>query len=358
MAVLNDWQRIDRVILGKPYGTGSSGNATISSDPNTRATATGSSGGKSVTAGSSSFANGDVVLLIQYRSSTTSYIGQWEINRVASGGGTTSLTMQENLHYTYNTGAQIVKIPMYDQLTINSYTIPAWNGSTGGVSVYCGKTSITNAQTMTGTGKGFRGGAAKTDGSTTTGGEGGAGYNNRTYGAAGAVSSNPGAGGAYGGNGTDGGSTTNTYGLAYGSADLTKMTSGGSGGGASGSGVEGAGGASGHILFFITKSFTNSSTISANGATGQGSVSDRGGGGGSGGAILLVCNTATLGTMTASGGAAGSGVDANAYGGVGGTGRISIHHMSTVSGSSTPTYNDTTETDFIETDAGLLMNFI
>ena len=107
MAALNAWQKISRV-LASDFGDGASGSATISSDPNTRATITGTATQTTGTAGSTAFANGDLVMLHQTRGTGA---GQWEINRVASGGGTTSLTFSKALQYTYGPDAQIIKIP-------------------------------------------------------------------------------------------------------------------------------------------------------------------------------------------------------------------------------------------------------
>lgn len=63
-------------------------------------------------------------------------------------------------------------------------------------------------------------------------------------------------------------------------------------------------------------------------------------GGGAGGAILLACQTATLGTnkFTATGGSGGA-----SGGGAGAVGRISIHHSGSVSGTTNPTYDDTSD---------------
>ena len=60
--VLNAWQRLDRVIPGLPFGNRSSGSATISSDPNTRDTCTGTASSTTLTTAGSTFANGDVLL--------------------------------------------------------------------------------------------------------------------------------------------------------------------------------------------------------------------------------------------------------------------------------------------------------
>jgi hypothetical protein len=72
MATLNSWQKLDRVISGKPFGSGVDGSATISSDPNTRDTCTGTATSTTLTTGGSTFANGDVLLIHQTQSATVS----------------------------------------------------------------------------------------------------------------------------------------------------------------------------------------------------------------------------------------------------------------------------------------------
>ena len=149
MAVLNDWQKITRVISAKPWGDGTDGNATISSDSNTRATVIGTAGQLTVTAGSSAFANGDLVLIQQTQGTGA---GQWEINMVASGGGTTSLVMKEANHYTFASGAQIVKIPRYTTATVSAHAVSAFNGSINGVEFICASVSITVSGALNGNG--------------------------------------------------------------------------------------------------------------------------------------------------------------------------------------------------------------
>lgn len=349
MANLAAYQKISRVISTRDFGDGVDGSATISAS-NTCATFSGTATQSTGTSGSSSFANGDLVFLIQYQGTGR---GQYEWNMVSSGGGSTSLTFQTALQYTYGTGAQIVKIPRYTTATIGSHSITAWNGSTGGIEIIVAKTSITGSSALTGTGLGFRAGARNTSNGATQGGEGGNGYADTTYGAAGSVSGCGGPGGGYGTTGSAAGSG-GTPGSAYGSADLTVITAGGSGSGASGSGdasAEGNGGASGGILILISPSINLTSGVNSNGNKGDNGT-DRGGGGGSGGSVLLICNTASIGTnnITATAGAAGSGVDSNANGGAGGNGRIAIHHSSTITGTSNPTFTDVTDTSLLNID--------
>src|SRR5258708_2588576 len=156
MSNLNAWQKLDRVIAGRPFGDGAAGNSTISSDPNTRATASGSSGSSSLTIGSSVLSNGDVFVIHQTQGSGHD---QWEINKVLSGGGTTSITCFAPLHYSYGSGAQVIKFSMNSNVTVNNHTIAGWDGSKGGIEVICGRISVVGSGTITGTGTGFRGGS-------------------------------------------------------------------------------------------------------------------------------------------------------------------------------------------------------
>ena len=139
MSNLNQYQKLDWAVPGKPFGTGGDGSTTITTDPCTRATVTGGAGGYTSTIGATILTNGDAVLLHQ-----TQYTGagHWEFARVASGGGTTSITWTRHLNYSYVGGAQVIKFPMYNALTVNAHSATSWNGSTGGIEVLCGRTSI------------------------------------------------------------------------------------------------------------------------------------------------------------------------------------------------------------------------
>lgn len=391
MAVLNSWQRIDRVLSGKPFGDGADGNATISSDPNIRATITGTAGQNTGTAGSTSFANGDVVLLHQTQGANA---GKWEINRVSSGGGTTSLTFKKPLQYTYGTGAQIIKVPMYDVVSVNTHAITNWNGSIGGVEIIVGKTSISVNGVITanggnggngiaggmstgGTGAGFAGGNGQSgingyqafSGAGTTGAQAQQ-FTPRGNGGGGGRNSSSATSGGGGGNvitGTNGSGSGNPGqgGTGIGSADLTTLVLGGGGGGGSkDSSTEGAGagGAGGGIVILISEAITTTSGITANGGSGgsgTGGGPRPGGGGGAGGSILFICSTATLGSNvnTATGGAGGGGT---ATGGAGAVGAIAVHHSGTVTGTTNPTFTDVFDPTLKEKLGGgaFLLNFV
>ena len=359
MANLNAWQKIDRVVSGRPFGDGSGGNTTISSDPNTRATASGTAASSSLTIGSAILSNNDIFVIYQTRGTG---VGQWEINMVASGGGTTSITTKVALKYTYTTCAQVIKFTMYDAVTVNAFTLPAWDGSTKGISVICGRTSITVSGDITATAKGFRGGeyGGANDAkqgesylglgiqSASPNGGGGGGSQNAASGG----------GGGYGGAGSNGtGTTPGQGGNTYGSADLTALHLGSGGGGAAfgGHGVT-SGFIGGGAVILISKAITLSSAPKVNGQGTTGGEDT--GGAGSGGSVLVVCQTASLGSAicTATGGTC-TGASSN-NGGNGGVGRIAVHHSGTVTGTTSPTFTDVTDAGLIETDAAFLFNLI
>lgn len=352
MAILGAEQRLDNVVPGLPWGDGSNGSQTYSSDPNTRTTATGSS--TSITLASAILSDGDVFLIHQTRS--TSSAGFWEFAKVASGGGTTSITTTKALVNTYASGSQVVLFTMDSDVTINAHSITAWGGSTGGIAVYCGKDSITIAGNLTGTGNGYKGGAGQADPGSAAAGDGESSYGDPGTEATGAgdyASTAAGAGGGYGTAGGDIGGANG--GDVHGSADLTVIDFGGGGAGGSSNPDGGAGGDSGGAIIFITKNFVASAaTVINNGADGSTAPGDtRGGGGGSGGAVLVVCETATVGSdkITATGGAGGGGTVSGA---AGGDGRIAVHHSKTITITSTdPSYEDVEDATLIET-AGTL----
>lgn len=380
-------QSISTYRPGFPFGDGTDGDLTVSSN------ATWGSGTPSVPiqscsgtvnttaltiAAASTFANGDLVF-IHHSRGTTQNTGGWEVNRISSGGGTTTLTMQDNLDYTYtDSGAdqsQVIKILEYDDVTLNSgitWTVPAWGGDTGGIMVFAARGAVTISGTITGNGAngtdindnvqpgdqgGFRGGKTNEggiggngegtggdrtalgftiDGTTSANGNGGGG--GPTGGGAGA--------GAGGGNGAAGSNSAQaTGGNAVGTVSLSAILFGGGGGGGGGVNNQGSGANGGAMCVIFAKSFATPTSITLNGGNGgDAGTETNGGGGGGGGSFLLKCQTATLGSsvVTSSGGTATDG------GGNGGVGRISIHHSGSVTGTTSPTYNDTTDGTLIE----------
>ena len=369
MAVLNAWQKVGRVLGGQDFGDGIGGAYTISSDSNVRATITGTATQMTGTAGSTAFSNGDLVMLHQTQGAGA---GQWEINMIASGGGTTSLTFVVANYYTYGTGAQIIKVSRYSTLTISAHSIPAWNGSTGGIGVFCANVSTSIGGALNGTGTGYRNGAqnasdgwlagyqgegytappnSRNTAANTSGGGGGGGNNSGQGGGGGGG----GAGHASGGGNGDG---AGYAGGAVGQIDLLAIFPGGGGGGGGNDDAGGhpgaPGGIGGGMIIVFSKTVSITGSITVNGNNGSNSVSSWGGagGGGAGGSILIVCETGTFGTnlMTATGGAGGARNDSGT-GGAGSVGRISVHHTGAITGASNPAFNDTTDqlTDIIAT---------
>lgn len=366
MAVLNSWQRIDRVLKGNPFGDKANGNATLSADPHTRQSCSGSSAQKNLTIASGAFSNGDVVLIMQQRGTG---VLQWEVNQIASGGGTTTLVMKENLYYTYTDSgasqAQVINIPRYNTLTVNSFTLTGWNKNVGGVLALAGiDVTIATGQTLTATAKGYDGGnwrnsvtSAPYEGYSGEGTVGDEAIQPSANGNGGGGGDGNGgffrASGAGGGNGSDGGNATGynsgtaVGGSTVGAADLTTISFGGGGGGGSmsnGGEVGGTGGIGGGIVIIFAKTLTVNGNITNNGGVGGNSNQDNGGagGGGAGGSVLIVVGNASLGTtkITATGGAGGVTYNGANNGGAGGTGRIAVHHSGTVTGTTNPTYTD------------------
>ncbi len=388
MAVLNDWQKITRVLPGKPFGDEADGDLTVSASadqPQTKQSCSGTGGSTTLTLAVAAFSNGDIILIHQTRGTG---VDQWEINQVLSGGGTTSLTLKKALQYTYTDSgasqAQAIKVPRYKNLVINTsvvWSAPAWDGNLGGIGVFAAK-SVSGAGGLSSSARGHERGTADTGHGQTGGGSvgasvadqytpngsgGGGGQKGQTGG------SQEGAGGGGGGNGVAGdrGHTLSVSnygqgGLAVGTADFTSFSLGGGGGSGGadgqsrvGSGSHGGKGAGAWLVFSkewtLTGSCPNTGDNGVNGDSGASWAG--GGGGGAGGSFLLVCQTATLGSnlITALGGIHGNGNnqggDTN-NGGDGAVGRVAVHHSGTVSGTTNPTFTDVTDASLKESSGG------
>lgn len=374
---LNAWQRVDRVLPGLPFGDGKDGDATVSSDPNTRATFTGNATDLTGTAGSTSFANGDLVKIIQTQGSGA---GQYEYNLITAGGGTTSLTFLAALHYNYVGGAQIIKVPRYLNATLNAHSVTSWAGSTGGHGVVCARVSLTVNQAVSAAAAGFRGGAAVSGGNS---GKQGESYNDNSQststasnedggggGQAFSGGSGSGAGGGSGGHSGAGqnghignnGETGGTAGqAATDSSDATNIQfggGGGSGGSRSVGGNSGRGGVGGGIYELISDNIILNNTVSVDGENGvQGSQGGQASGApGAGGFIVGICRVATLGTNQLLA-RKGSGVGGNGGDGASNDasdGRITIHHSGSVGGSTNPSFTDISDATLIESTGGFL----
>jgi hypothetical protein len=357
MATLNSWQKLSRVGIGD-FGNGSDGVLSSATIPTlTKDSCSGTATSATLTTTGSTFANGDVLYIHQTRGTG---VGQDEINKVVSGGGTTTLTLLVPLKNTYtdsgNSQAQAIKVLQYTDATVlaGTWTGPSWNGNVGGIFPF----AVSKTLTVTGnlvlkgsngvqanyasdcTGGGFYGGRQSYAGEGTTGPVVNQSSANGNAGGGGDAASGGGVGGGYGGHavaGANGGSTgnggtTGKGGATSGAADLTNITFGGPGGGGDASGADsgGQGASSGGIFPIFAKNIVVTGSINTNGATGGeggGSLGMRGGNS-TGGSIRLVCDTATLGTelVTSTGG------------------RIAIHHSGTVTGTTSPTFTDVTDT--------------
>lgn len=376
MAVLGAHQRIDRVVPNRPFGDGT-GATTIGSNTTqslANASLAGSATDTAATLGdASSFANGDIVLAHQSRGTG---VGQWEINKIVSGGGTTSITLSHALTYTFTDSgasqAQLIKIPFYDTATVSStftWSSASWDQNIGGIFIVACSNLFSAVGTVNGagnagststvgTGKGFKGGedainesqgfagegsAAASVAQATANGNGGGGGKANSGSSSYASGGGGGNGAAGSSGGTTGTATAGAAGAASGAADLTTATFGGAGGGGGmdQGGPAGAGGGSGCLVFIFARQISLSGAISINGGAG-GNSSFAGGGGGAGGSGLFVCETGVFGSnlATATGGAGGTGDDA---GGAGAVGRFAVHHSGTITGTTNPTFTDVTD---------------
>lgn len=364
--ILNSWQKISRVLPSRPFGRGTLGDflssGSVTQSLTTRSCA-GSSASPTLTLGSSGFANGDLVLIMQMRGTG---VGQWEVNLVVSGGGTTTLTLKKDLHYTYtdsgSSQAEIIKIPEYKNFTVQSgHTISAgtWTGDIEGFILLAARKTATNGGILSLNGAGFAGGTGRGSIGTANAGEGTAGASvsqTSANGNGGGASNDPTAsdghfaGGGGGGNRTTGGtggvsapSTAGVGGAVSSSADGTTITMGGGGGGEAIApvGDPGNGGRGAGIGIIFADNFINTGILRTNGSDGTASASGGGAGAGAGGFLLLVLRKGQLnqsgGTVTAIGGVGGG---VSNQGGNGGEGGIAVHHSGTVTGTTTPAFYD------------------
>lgn len=85
MTVLNNWQKISRVLPGQPFGDGKDGAYSSATIPDLlRRACTGTAASTTLTASTTSpFSVGDIVLIHQTRGGAN--VGKWEINRVKIG---------------------------------------------------------------------------------------------------------------------------------------------------------------------------------------------------------------------------------------------------------------------------------
>lgn len=373
------WRSDDTDTWVYKFGDGSDGALTISSNTTFSAAnegCSGTSGTTSVTlAAAGGFSNGDLVLIHQSRGTG---VGNWELNKISSGGGGTSLTMESNLQNTYTDSgasqAQMVKLFQYSSVTVDAtYTWSAadWDGSKGGLIAFlCNGTTTING-TISTVNKGHIGGVYARPIGDQGGGTAGAGttnYPNNGSGGGGGRndSGNQAAGGGGGGHGAAGSdgafdaTSPGEGGDAVGNASLTSLVFGGAGGGGTrGDGVTGTGGngadSAGSIIV-ITNSLTGTGSINLNGSNGgNGTDEGSGGGGSAGGAGLFKAQTATFDnlTVTASAGSGGSGSGNGKNGGAGAVGRFHLDYSGSFSGTTTPTLDTTLDSTIVASSGGL-----
>lgn len=376
------------------FGDGSDGALTVSTnttDAPIDSACTGTSGTYTLSATNASFAANQIILIHQSQGTGA---GQWQRNKIQSYTAGT-ITLESALNATYGTGAQVIVMKQYTNVTVNTgitWTAKAWNGTVGGILTFLANGTVTVTGTITASGKGFRGGASSTsnDGITGWEGEGTAGASdtrstsangNGGGGGTGDASSDGGGTAACGGGGGNGaagskgsngnGSSTwsgegaypgGTGGSASGSADLTSMTFGGGGGaggndrGASGATASGAGGNGGGIIFIAGTTYTVTGSVVALGlAGGSTSGPSAAGGGGGGGSVLIKSQVATLGTAltVATAGAGGSfgGISQPGLtGGTGGTGRCHLDYYTSYTGTTSPTLDATQDNNLGSSD--------
>ena len=330
------------------------------------------------------FANDQLILIHQTRGTNA---GAWELNKIVSGGGTTTLTLKYDLTLTYTDSganqAQVIQMRSYDGLSLTSTTTtPVWDGSKGGIIAFFDIGSVTGSSATISldgsqptsatrvTGGGFRGGAGGSGSGTSTQGEGHSADGgastaaNTTGGGGGSVTVGlaSGGGGGYATGGTNGGTdggTGGTGGGTVGVASLTSIYFGGAGGGARRDSSSQPAGSNGGGIAFIFASDIDLTSIQINcrGAAGYSAAAP--GGAGAGGSVLLKCQTATLGTnkILATGGAATASTSKPFSGGAGGVGRIHIDYSTSFTGTTNPTIDSTLDTTIVPT-GGSTGNFL
>ena len=368
---LGDTATLNAGTVGADYGDGSDGALTVGSGTaytdalRTGVTGTNVAGSSTLTVSSSSgFSIGDEIIIITMVDANPSgnTTGKHEFNIITAISGNTFTLANVRTNAFNASGTQIhqaIKVPNYTNVSISAgatLTCNTWDGSTGGVLCFRANGTLTNAGTITSSGKGYRGvghnavwrnkNGAQGEGIYGTGFVGGNsnGSNSVTWngangngggGGTGRQDSGGGAGGGYASNGTNGTNQGShfggTGGLSVGTANLELLIMGGAGG--EGGGDEdgqkpGYGGDGGGIIYISASVTQNSGTITCNGQNGGngtgGGCGMGGGGGGAGGSIKLISVFSGNGTITSLGGNAGTPNGCGGLGGSGSLGRIAL----------------------------------
>ena len=350
------------------FGDGSDGALTISADTTDApidSVCTGTSGASTLSATNASFAAGQIILIHQTQGTGA---GTWQKNKITAYIAGT-ITLETALNTTYTTGAQVLVMKQYTNVTIDSaktLTAKAWNGTVGGIISFLSNGTLTVTGTITATGKGFRLGLGD-DG--TRNGRQGEGETGNPQAESQSANGSGGGGGIGGSGGGTGGTAYQTI-----AALTSRFVFGGGGGGANRNtaGVEASGGAGGGIFFLYANTLTITGSVTANGNAGtNGTGESGGGGGGGGGCILLKSGTATLGSTLinatgGSGGTGGTGGDGGGggagsavgssgsavNGGAGGTGRIHLDYATSFTGTTNPTLDSAIDSSLSSTPAG------
>ena len=338
------------------FGDGSDSNLTISSNTTEApidSACSGTTGLNSLSATNVSFASGQEILIHQSQGTNA---GTYMRNKIISYTAGT-ITLDQALNQSYVTGAQVLVLKQYGNVTVNSgvtWTAKSWNGTTGGILGFLCNGTFTCTGSINATGCGFRGGLGAISAGSGYQGEGTAGvgsvsvYANGNAGGGGTGSNDGGADGGSGSNGSSGSNgnshpNSTTYGigatLISSNLNLTTMTFGGAGGGggaddSGGTNQRPTGGNGGGIIFIYANSVSITGSIVANGLSGvnqHGTSNVDEGGCGAAGSILIKSITVVLGTnlVTAIGGV---GVNVSA-----GYGRNHVDYYTSVTGTTTPT---------------------
>jgi len=378
MSIISKWDesgsklgyKLDIIPTSAEIGNGQDSSITISTnttDAPIDSACTGTTGSINLSATNASFTNGQEILIYQTQGTNAGQKERGTIQSYTSG----TITLVNPLQRTYTTGAQVLVLKQYINVTINTgvtWTAKAWNGTTGGLlaflynGIFTRNGNIVANGTFTSsntgaTGGGFRGGNG-------VGGVNVPGYQGESEVGVGirSTSSNGSAGGggentnssggtASGGSAGHANTGNNGYGRGAGyivgqagniapdASDLTTFLYGAAGGGAGRESIDVWGGSSGGGGVYITgASMTGTGLIQANGGNAHQDGNDgHYSAAGAGGFVYLRIQSAPnvgTNTITATGGQASGVLPA------GSDGRVVIDYFSsTPTGTTLPTFN-------------------
>jgi hypothetical protein len=376
-------------------GSGRSGTQTVSGIINSYAAIIAASGvgATSVTVDSNTgFSAGDLVLVWRtagYSGATagaqtaidlsSAPVGSFEFARIASFSSAIDITFTNPLVNAYPaSGAQVVRVPEYVNVTINGAVTPLpWDGTKGGIVVFfaTGSVTISGGGSISANGTGFRGGVAYNNSGGSAGGSandlapsgnppGGSkgegiqsanysstpasapasagGHGNYANGPGGGNGQQGGGGGGgsagQGGDGGNGATNTDLGGLGGAALSLdnagllTHLLMGGGGGAGQQQTASSSGGNGGGVIFVRAGSLASSGSITAQGAS-AGNVTNTNGasGGGAGGMVVLRLSGAAScsAAINVSGGNGGNvNTNGRGRGGGGGGGRVLVQRAS------------------------------